>query len=76
MDYTVHGILQARILDWVAFPSGGPSGKEPSFSMQVARRNVGSVSGLGRSPGGGLETCSSILAWRIPLTEEPRKESA
>ena len=20
MDYTVHGILQARILDWVAFP--------------------------------------------------------
>ena len=23
MDYTVHGILQARILEWVAFPSGG-----------------------------------------------------
>ena len=23
MDYTVHGILQARILDWVAFPSPG-----------------------------------------------------
>ena len=21
MDYTVHGILQARILEWVAFPS-------------------------------------------------------
>ena len=21
MDYTVHGILQARILQWVAFPS-------------------------------------------------------
>ena len=20
MDYTVHGILQAKILDWVAFP--------------------------------------------------------
>ena len=20
MDYTVHGILQARILEWVAFP--------------------------------------------------------
>ena len=26
MDYTVHGILQARTLDWVAFPfSGGSS---------------------------------------------------
>ena len=26
MDYTVHGILQARVLEWVAFPfSRGPS---------------------------------------------------
>ena len=23
MDYTVHGILQARIQEWVAFPSSG-----------------------------------------------------
>ena len=23
MDYTAHGILQARILEWVAFPSPG-----------------------------------------------------
>ena len=23
MDYTVHGILQARILEWVPFPSPG-----------------------------------------------------
>ena len=23
MDYIVHGILQARILEWVAFPSPG-----------------------------------------------------
>ena len=23
MDYTVHGILQAKILEWVAFPSPG-----------------------------------------------------
>ena len=29
MDYTVHGILQARILEWVAFPfSRGPSNPE------------------------------------------------
>ena len=23
MDYTIHGLLQARILEWVAFPSPG-----------------------------------------------------
>ena len=28
------------------------------------------ISGLGRSPGGGYATCSSIHAWRIPWTEE------
>ena len=31
----------------------------------------GSVPGVGRSPGGGHATHSSILAWRIPWTEEP-----
>ena len=39
MGYTVHGILQARILEWVAFPfSGGlPSpGIEPRFSVLQA----------------------------------------
>ena len=33
--------------------------------------DTGSVPWLGRSPGGGLVTHSSILAWRIPGTEEP-----
>ena len=31
----------------------------------------GLIPGLGRSPGGGHATHSSILAWRIPWTEEP-----
>ena len=35
-----------------------------------AIRDVGSISGLGRSPGEGTATHSSILAWRIPWTEE------
>ena len=36
MDYTVHGILQARILEWVAFPfSRGSS--QPSDQTQVSR---------------------------------------
>ena len=35
------------------------------------KRNTGSIHGLGRSPGEGMEIHSSILAWRIPWTEEP-----
>ena len=37
-DYTVHGILQARILEWVAFPSPGdllnPGIKPRSLALQ------------------------------------------
>ena len=34
MDYTVHGLLQARILEWVAFPFSRPS-SQPSDQTQV-----------------------------------------
>ena len=34
-------------------------------------RNVGSIPGLGRSPGEEMATPSSILAWKIPRIEEP-----
>ena len=34
-------------------------------------RDVGSIPGLVRFPGGGMATHSSILAWRKPWTEEP-----
>ena len=33
--------------------------------------DLGSVPGLGRSPGEGMATHSSVLAWRIPWTKEP-----
>ena len=33
--------------------------------------NLGLIPGWGRSPGGGNATHSSVLAWRIPWTEEP-----
>ena len=36
-------------------------------------RDAGSIPGLGRSSGEGMGTRSSILAWRIPWTEEPGK---
>ena len=35
MDYTVHGILQARILEWVAFPFSGGS-FQPRNQTQVS----------------------------------------
>ena len=34
-------------------------------------RDLGSISGLGRPPEEGMATHPSILAWRIPWTEEP-----
>ena len=34
MDYTVHGILQARILEWVAFPFSRAS-SQPRDRTQV-----------------------------------------
>ena len=34
-------------------------------------RDTSSIPGLGRSPGGGHGNPLSILAWRIPRTEEP-----
>ena len=34
-------------------------------------RDSGSISGWGRSPGGGHVDHSSSLAWEIPWTEEP-----
>ena len=33
--------------------------------------DAGSIPGSERSPGEGLATHSSILAWRIPWTEQP-----
>ena len=33
-------------------------------------RDTGLIPGLGNSPGGGRGNHSSILAWRIPWTEE------
>ena len=39
--------------------------------MQVDIKDAGLAPGLAGSPGEGLTTHSSLLAWRIPWTEEP-----
>ena len=33
MDYTVHGILQARILEWVAFPFSRGASKSKDWTQ-------------------------------------------
>ena len=48
-----------------SFP-GGSDSKEPSYNAG----DPGLILGLGRSLGEGVATHSSILAWRIPWTEE------
>ena len=52
------------------FP-GGTDGKESTRNAG----ELGSIPGLGRSPEEGMATHFSILAWRIPWTEEPGEES-
>ena len=52
-------------------PSLGFPGSSASKESACCAGNPCSVSRSGRSPGGGVGTHSSILAWRIPRTEEP-----
>ena len=53
---------------YLGFPSG--SAVEKSVCYAGGAGGVGSISRLGRSPGVSMATHSSILAWRIPWTEE------
>ena len=48
----------------------GPGGSKVKASASNTG-DPGSIPGSGRSPGEGMVTHSSILAWRIPWTEEP-----
>ena len=61
----VHIYTYMYICVW-GFP-GGSDGKESDSNAT----DLGSIPGLGRSPVEGNATHSSILAWKIPWTEEP-----
>ena len=50
MDYTVHTILQTRILEWVAYPVPGDSECKESACNTG---DLGSIPESGRSPGKG-----------------------
>ena len=49
---------------------GGSSGKELTCQCRRDRRGLGSIPGQEDSLEEGMATHSSILAWRIPWTEE------
>ena len=48
-------------------PGGSVANNPPANAGDA--REPGSIPGLGRSPGGGMATHSSILAWEIPWSE-------
>ena len=52
----------------IGFP-GGSDGKESTCNVG----DLGSIPGLGRALEEGMATHSSILAWKIPWTEDPGK---
>ena len=69
-DYTVHGILQARILEWIAFPfSRGSSqtGIEPRWPSLWADSLPAEPQGKPKNTGVG----SPSLLQRLFLTQEP-----
>ena len=55
------------VFAFMLFTPGGSDGKESACSAGDLRL----IPGSGRSPREGNATHSSILAWRIPWTEEP-----
>ena len=51
------------------FPGGSVVKNLPASAETTGE--MSSIPGLGRSPGVGIGNHSSILAWKIPWTEEP-----
>ena len=83
MNYAVHEILQARILEWESLlqgivPTQGlnpglPHCRQILYQLRHKVMQEIGVQSMGREDplGKGMATQSSILAWRIPWTEEP-----
>ena len=68
MDHTVHGVLQARILEWVAFPfSRGPS--QPRSPTLQAASSPAEPPGKPKNTGVGS---LSLLQWIFPTQESNR----
>ena len=66
MDYTVHGILQARIVEWVAFPFSRRS-SQPRDQTQVSTLQEDSLPAepQGKPKNTGVGSLS-LLQWDLP----------
>ena len=58
-------------MDFLGGDFGFPGGSVVK-NLPASAEDPGSTPGSGRSPGEEIANHSSILAWKIPLTEEPR----
>ena len=67
-DYTVHGILQARILEWVAFPFSRRSSL-PKDQTQVSRMQEDSLPAEQGKPKNTGAGSLSLLHWVFPTQE-------
>ena len=65
-SFSVHGILQARILEWIAMPSSRGSSPLRDWTQVLCI-----TGGLHHLMEKAMATHSSTLAWKIPWTEEP-----
>ena len=68
-DYTVPGVLQARILEWVAFPFSRGSSR-PRGRTQVSRTQVGSLLAEPQGKPKNTGVGSLSLLQRISATQE------
>ena len=66
---TVANTFELGLSSHLSFPGGKVVKNLPANAGET--RDTASMLGSGRSPGGGKATHSSILAWKIPRTEEP-----
>ena len=69
---SIHEIFQARVLEWdaIAFSPGGAGGKKSPCQCR-RRKRLRFDPWVGKIPWKRMATHSSILAWKIPWSEEP-----
>ena len=70
--FSIEIIIPVLTLDIFHIGASLVAQRHKKYSCNVgAIGDVGLIPGLGRSPAGGHATHSSILAWRMPGTEQP-----
>jgi len=67
LKYVTHSVFSTHI--HLLYTGKGIPQNPPANAGDLG--DAGLIPGLGRFPGGGHETLSSILSWRNPQTEEP-----